>query len=606
MRLIKKSMRKVAVLAPRKKVNSYPPMRSMKSHMRKVVGVVMRKKLNLKVISKPPMRTMKAGPNVTVLKKHVFMKGGKARQRVLPMKALTVKAVVPMKVLGMKAAKLPMKTVPMKVATAIVAVSQKSLKVLPPLKKRAQTNTATTLISMKSAMLSGGSKRGGLRLPGVAMKQSGVPGLVGGRPKQIPMKSPSPPPPPPPMKQTTTGLKRAASALTPPQQRLGALARLVNPKSVVSVSPPLPAAKKTTFKVVKPPTAEEKRAARVPKALNTAAQAGRLKPGTAELQPRADPAQLSLLEENAVGPEGQKDYEKRVETILKYADTNSRQADTNEDLTQLMLDKWDDDYIKGMTVDDGKKDLAALEHHIPELTSMVERLRRSLKGWGKKAPGGTRDPISEASVATLCNEAILQDEALKALCFWLQYRTYLRPGEILGLFVRDLLAPNPRLGSHFWDVVTGALEGGKPTKTGQWDISVPLDMKDEWLDDYLRALIDGRDPNEPLWNFNLMEYELCIKKAAVSSGQEALNIVPYTLRHSGATVDLAMRRRTEIDVMRRGRWQSQTSLARYGKPGVLHKSLSKLSPEVQNHLAACEKNLKAIFAGKMAPIRFSR
>ena len=55
--------------------------------------------------------------------------------------------------------------------------------------------------------------------------------------------------------------------------------------------------------------------------------------------------------------------------------------------------------------------------------------------------------------------------------------------------------------------MAGAVEGGKPIKTGQWDMGVALGLNDEWLNPYFAARKEGRSEEDPVWDFSLQQYE---------------------------------------------------------------------------------------------------
>ena len=64
-----------------------------------------------------------------------------------------------------------------------------------------------------------------------------------------------------------------------------------------------------------------------------------------------------------------------------------------------------------------------------------------------------------------------------------------------------------------------------------------------------------------------------------------LNLAPlrpllYSFRHGGASEDLALRRRSMEQVMRRGRWASTSSLKRYAKETRLLKEMGKIDEDV--------------------------
>eukprot|EP00959_Pyramimonas_sp_CCMP1952_P341554 7154714-Pyramimonas_sp.AAC.1 len=56
-----------------------------------------------------------------------------------------------------------------------------------------------------------------------------------------------------------------------------------------------------------------------------------------------------------------------------------------------------------------------------------------------------------------------------------------------------------------------------------------------------------------------------IAKALKVCQLEGLGIAPYSLRHAGPSWDVIAGRRSQLEVQRRGRWASMSSLIRYEK-----------------------------------------
>jgi len=103
-------------------------------------------------------------------------------------------------------------------------------------------------------------------------------------------------------------------------------------------------------------------------------------------------------------------------------------------------------------------------------------------------------------------------------------------------------------------------KAGTQGDTLLWDV-----REFTWLDKLFPTLKAGA-PVSKLWLFHY--YGLCkqIKKAA---GKMHISFVPYQLRHSGASGDMAKNYRTALEVQKRGTWRTTTSLVRYEKHGKM-------------------------------------
>ena len=77
----------------------------------------------------------------------------------------------------------------------------------------------------------------------------------------------------------------------------------------------------------------------------------------------------------------------------------------------------------------------------------------------------------------------------------------------------------------------------------------------------------------------------------------------YQLRHSGASADLLEKRRELPMVTARGRWLSDKSVRRYGKPGQVQRSLARLSADQLAYCSTALADLEQILLGlRRAPV----
>lgn len=174
---------------------------------------------------------------------------------------------------------------------------------------------------------------------------------------------------------------------------------------------------------------------------------------------------------------------------------------------------------------------------------------------------------------------------LMALC------TYLRPGQMLGLR-RGSLAPPAAGATSTWSLLVHPMESGTTSKTGDRDISILLDSAWlSWMPPVYEELIKG-DPELPLFEFNYAQFLMQFRKAVRALGLPS--VVPYQLRHSGASADRGEDSRSLLEVQRRGQWRSVRSVQRYEKAARLATSAHRLRPEMREHTAQCEQALEGV------------
>ena len=94
-----------------------------------------------------------------------------------------------------------------------------------------------------------------------------------------------------------------------------------------------------------------------------------------------------------------------------------------------------------------------------------------------------------------------------------------------------------------------------PSKTGTMDNFVPLDLPEhEWLAEVWTIVREWYSYalNCRVFNFEYRSYLEEFKTAAVCVGAEDLHPTPHSLRHGGASWDVASRQRSLLGVQRRG------------------------------------------------------
>ena len=80
----------------------------------------------------------------------------------------------------------------------------------------------------------------------------------------------------------------------------------------------------------------------------------------------------------------------------------------------------------------------------------------------------------------------------------------------------------------------------------------------------------------------------------------------YVLRHSGASADKVMLRRTLPEIKSRGRWRSDSSVRRYQKGGRSLERLAALSPKTREFALKCERRAWKVLARLLLPLSLPR
>ena len=174
--------------------------------------------------------------------------------------------------------------------------------------------------------------------------------------------------------------------------------------------------------------------------------------------------------------------------------------------------------------------------------------------------------------------------------------SYCRPGELFTVRRCDWIAPVRHVLST-WSVILFPEEEGRSSKTGQFNDSVLMDSA--WLGflktDYERM----HNPRSTAycWPFTYQDFVKEWRAVLAELGLEKLKLVPYQLRHSGPSNDLARGYRNLEEAKKRGRWSQSKSMQRYERRGRLGQDYQLLSPLQRQTFELAEKSLEAIFKG---------
>ena len=153
----------------------------------------------------------------------------------------------------------------------------------------------------------------------------------------------------------------------------------------------------------------------------------------------------------------------------------------------------------------------------------------------------------------------------------LQYDTYLRPSECLGLERAHLGFPAQGRYNK-WSIVVAPFQLGATTKTGKFDDSVLVADKSDrsWLTKAMELYVQ-RHPDKLFPQLTLAKYETWFGRAAIKLRYKSKCVMPHILRHSGASNDAFHKRRPLVDIQKRDRWEVKKSVSRYEKHALLLK-----------------------------------
>eukprot|EP00973_Karenia_brevis_P016376 2242910-Karenia_brevis.AAC.1 len=156
-------------------------------------------------------------------------------------------------------------------------------------------------------------------------------------------------------------------------------------------------------------------------------------------------------------------------------------------------------YQEGAAYSLGAKTLASLAHFNPEYGSRLKEIfpqaTRSLKGWERLAPSTTRDPLPWYGFLNILTSLLSQNKIAQAICILIGFLCYLRPRELTGLKVKQLLPPveSRQKSSSFWTIYLFPESEAVKSKGGRFDDSVQLDLPSfRWLHAYLEVLVNKR------------------------------------------------------------------------------------------------------------------
>jgi len=313
-------------------------------------------------------------------------------------------------------------------------------------------------------------------------------------------------------------------------------------------------------------------------------------PGT-----RALHGQLTMAERGTVKFPQQ--YEKPFALLKKWCLANSRSLEPL-DADATLADYLDVKLAAKMQTGDAEKVVAAAVYQCPglERKSLV-RANRSLRGFRKLRPPGSRLPLVEDVVCGLVACLVLMDRPLTALAVFTSCQCYLRPGEAVAVQCKDVGLPMlaAQSGLECFTLTIAPSERGVASKVQTFDDTIIVD-KPDWLGVILGDLSRTGLPSAPLFQLTMKEYKQDWEEACRMLGVKAHL---YQLRHAGASLDTLGRRRSAEEIGDRGRWMTSKSRKRYAKGGAVQRVWRRLNAETRTWCSVQARQVQNILTGRV-------
>ena len=310
----------------------------------------------------------------------------------------------------------------------------------------------------------------------------------------------------------------------------------------------------------------------------------------------------SYLEKRAVTAKTGREYRRHVSMLMDFSRLRRLPLGGHDEVDEAVVGFFNHLYRLGHQASRGARTLAGLEAEFPRFSRVsgprLARSHRALVGWRKLTAGHARKAVPFSVWCAICHRLRAAAQCQTRLYCLVGLCAYWRPSEGLRGRRCDLIRPDPGV-TRSWSLIIVPAEVGRPSKVGAFDDSVLLDGP--WIQTMAVRLSELKEgpPTAPLWDFTHADLAAALHTAGRQIGVSPL--VPYQLRHSGASIDRASGRRTQDEVMKRGRWRSMRSLARYERHSRLAATLHELPAATPRYAQVCERRLEDIILQPMPP-----
>ena len=314
---------------------------------------------------------------------------------------------------------------------------------------------------------------------------------------------------------------------------------------------------------------------------------------------------VTALEELAVSAETKKSYVKAVEEFCRHAGISSLELGSmaESELDEQLAKYFTLKFLSGEQASFGDRCAAGLLDLLPAYGKLgnknIPRTWRALKAWRKLTPSRPRKARPLAVWCALANQLASEGRGRMALFTMMGLSIYARPSSLMRIRKCDIIPPAGGVTRH-WCVRLHPFEEALPSKTDKYNEGCPLDSRYLSKIGPLLEVLANADSREAAWDFDYGEYTMAVKEAATMLG---VDLVPYEMRHSGASIDIAAGVRGLAEAQKRGTWAQVKSMHRYEQSAILAAEWQRYSTQQQSHFRLCETWIEEILAGQRTPIR---
>lgn len=309
----------------------------------------------------------------------------------------------------------------------------------------------------------------------------------------------------------------------------------------------------------------------------------------------------TFLEEQSVAATTLQRYRSAVERFLMSDAARGVKPELDESVDDALARYFTDAFFSGKHPTLGEQTAAGLMALWPEFSMSggrrIPRAWRALKGWRRLTPMVSRKPLPWPLWAAVAHRLCRRGQRAMAIYVLMTVSCYCRPGELLSLRRCDLVAPAPGVYAA-WSLLLFPEEERKASKTHMFNDSLPLDdERIAFLAPAWRAIACPTSTAK-VWGFTYPAFAEEFKKCVTEIGLP--DVVPYQMRHSGPSTDLADGRRTSEQAQRRGRWAAARSMARYERSARLTAEWAKVPERTRAHCEDCVPRLADAILGPAA------
>jgi len=113
----------------------------------------------------------------------------------------------------------------------------------------------------------------------------------------------------------------------------------------------------------------------------------------------------------------------------------------------------------------------------------------------------------------------------------------------------------------------------------------------------------SRKSDSTFFTFTGGRFRNNFKAACECVGIQSMQFTPHCCRHGGVSRDCVFKRRTQSELLKRGRWASVKSLSRYEKSGKSQQSITNANPMAKAYALPSMQNLQEVFDGRGKAIK---